>query len=819
MLEIELGIDDTSDQFEVVSNDHFGGNLLITNTSYVDEEEPLVENIEELGVTTLRFPGGTVTEQYFDITDFDETILDQQIGNYFAETVELISFNEFIETASTNNNSVSIVIPTRLGFTIEAGEALLSGDYGTREVSESYLNDVKSFVKTVLDKAIAEGVQVNALELGNEFWGAGMMTASEYGELAGQMALAIQEVLNLDKYASEDFVEPKILVQSLAATGTYSPANDNIVYVHLSGEVFSYSSLLQKLGLSEDAEIPVTALADYTAVLINSQGSASEQNDAIIDAINSIGGAGDSIDGVVNHYYVRDGFSVVDEFSFVFEQLATWDEDLIRSDDLPDLEHHITEWNTKLNSAFENNRGLEQASMLVEMFYEMLTNGIDAAQVWPLVFSTGQGTALTDTGDDDLSIGGAMFSLMSESLISLTPIFDWENSSIDLHGFASLEKLVLFASERAGNDVSEFKLNFSKLLSSGPYFIAGTMLSDNGMGGANEHADVLLTFTNGNMSSSQFIEFFLSQFATMRWEITFVGGGNDEVKGRGGDDTIAGYGGDDILYGGAGDDYLYGGNGNDILVGGEGNDTLIGMHGNDQYYGGTGQDTVSYFGSKVALYLNLMTGENTYNDSYSSIEIIRGSQFGNDVLIGDNNNNSFYGSGGDDQIDGNGGTDLLYGGLGNDTLSGGSGNDTIFGGGGNDTLFGSSGDDILKGGLGSDLGYGGSGNDTVLGGWGGDVLYGGDGNDILVGGLGNDVLSGGSGADVFIFGNVGCGSDLIVSFENGLDILKLRGHVGGFDSLKIFADENSVFIDYEYGQIEIQNVTMDQIDENDFIFV
>ena len=124
--------------------------------------------------------------------------------------------------------------------------------------------------------------------------------------------------------------------------------------------------------------------------------------------------------------------------------------------------------------------------------------------------------------------------------------------------------------------------------------------------------------------------------------------------------------GDDIISGTNGDDVLDGLLGNDTLNGGAGNDTLLANYGSDNFNGGTGVDTYVISGTEVANFafdVNLATGRDQYNNTYTGIEnIIGGSN--NDTLWGDNGNNI---------LNGGGGNDTLYGGRGNDTLEGGGG--------------------------------------------------------------------------------------------------------------------------------------------------
>jgi hypothetical protein len=88
----------------------------------------------------------------------------------------------------------------------------------------------------------------------------------------------------------------------------------------------------------------------------------------------------------------------------------------------------------------------------------------------------------------------------------------------------------------------------------------------------------------------------------------------------------------------------------------------------------------------------------------------------------------------------------------------------VTGGGGNDVLIGDDQDNILRGGGGNDFLSGRGGDDILLGGDGADRLLGDDGNDILIGGTGSDMLFGGAGSDLCIGGSTAFdGSDAALS--------------------------------------------------------
>lgn len=124
-------------------------------------------------------------------------------------------------------------------------------------------------------------------------------------------------------------------------------------------------------------------------------------------------------------------------------------------------------------------------------------------------------------------------------------------------------------------------------------------------------------------------------------------------------------------------------------------------------------------------------------------------------------------------ITGNAAANVILGFGGNDQMSGGGGNDTLTGSGGRDQLYGGAGVDRLAGGA---------------------------GNDTLDGGMGADRLTGGAGADSFHFASlaeVSGGTDIIVDFEIGIDLIDLHGIdavTGGSDQAFTLLGAGAVFI-------------------------
>lgn len=740
-----------------VTEDFFGVNVVtIYDEEIANDGNSIVETLNKTGASHLRFPGGSATEHYFDMADPEAAV-----SNY-EKSQTLLPLSDFLDAAANVSADVALVIPTKRAFTETAASSIASGSFGARqELSDEYILEVKSFLRYSLDAAKSRGVEVTAVEIGNEFWGSGEMTATEYGHLVGQLLPVLDEFF--DNYGLPD---TKLLIQTThAVSQVYSPRSDVDVFVGYIDGVETVLSIEEavNLGFIESAQ-------SEGAYTVQAQGSAVEQVRALASTINSYDGSPQLVDGILDHFYPTKGFSGIDnEYEFFFNQFNALADQLDltesarkNSDGTYALEFHVTEWNTRSQEWALENRGLHQSAMLVEILYEFATHGVDSANAWPLTFDQSQSVTLVNNDQSDLTIAGETFRLMSEFIPGTSPIFDWSlDGDLDIHGFSSVEELVLVVSERSGSGDRSIILDLSDYVGAQQFNGRIVKLWD-GTGEGNEsRAEPKITEYEVKVSGAEL------EIDLQPWEIAFV----EIVTG---DVSIP-------------EPIIYGTEGSDLVSGDATNDTIIAIEGDDTIIGGGGQDL-------------LRAGD------------------GDDWAHGRSGKDSIEGNSGNDTLFGGARSDTLHGGGGADELYGNRGSDTLYGGRGGDALYGSLGKDVMRGNWGNDTLYGGRGGDTLLGGLGDDSLSGGSHKDRLFGGLGSNTLAGGDGADTFVFRDI-ASKDRITDFRIGTDRIHIQDGADSLNDLSIAALGNDAVISFGSTVIVVDGVTVDElIDTDNFLF-
>ncbi|MFP7570824.1 hypothetical protein [Marivita sp. S2033] len=416
----------------------FGANVLATRSS-LEQGGDYDRLIEELGVGSFRYPGGSLTERYFDITNPNATsVTDRDTG----EVRDFIPLDEALSYAGQEGLAVTIVIPTRNLLSDMADE---NGDrFAT--IDEDAL---RGFVRDVVTGVHGEA-EIDAFELGNEYWGSGQMTSIEYGRLASEMALIVDDELSVHDSDAD------IIVQS----GT------NFNFARLSGqydEDMAGADILADLNDSYGLDLGEESLFGSGAV-----NWTHVANEMILSEFDTEAEQG-SVDQVAVHVYSR-GQVTESQRSFMLNTTdETWGQDI------PDARIAVTEWNTAGNTNSldrSTDYGLHQSHEMLNVMEEFLRYDVEKAHVWPLVQNTPNALSVDD-GQADLTPGGAMFAMMQDALpgktaIDLTPEpgadTEVEDDGVSVHGFWEPDELLFYVAA-TGEQGADTSVDFSGLAS------------------------------------------------------------------------------------------------------------------------------------------------------------------------------------------------------------------------------------------------------------------------------------------------------------------------------------------------------------------
>lgn len=430
------------------SDELFGGNVLATRSSMTGDGS-YAEAIEDLGVTNLRYPGGSLTEYYFDLEDPDaETAVHSETG----EESDFIPLSDFMEYAEEAGQDVTIVIPTRDQLSDETDE---NGDRITA-IEEDILRD---FVDDVMTGTYGDAT-VTAFEIGNEYWGSGEMNAVEYGRLAAEMSVIINDELeSISEVYGIDTSETQIIIQSGTNYGTSK----------LSEEYDGWSAEDVIDDLNE--KYPD---ADISSDDIRSNGSVnwSTINNELLQMSFNTPEEQDAIDGIVTHVYSGGAEEELTRYYDLEHIEADW----LQDEGFEDLEIYVTEWNQKTTTSSLDNTedyGLYQAHEMLNLVETFMEYDVDEAYVWPLI----QNTTNTLSGGMEYSgktVAAEMFTMMSENIPGKTMLdfatgedhtTEEESQDVDVHGFAGDDDLVFYIAS-VSDETTTTELDISGLVES-----------------------------------------------------------------------------------------------------------------------------------------------------------------------------------------------------------------------------------------------------------------------------------------------------------------------------------------------------------------
>lgn len=570
---------------DAVSSDFFGMNTLFTRDNLI-EGGAYDTFLDEMATTSLRFPGGTVTEELFSPDNEVSEKFWSQTSSVDAErgVDSFTNVPRFIEYASSINATVDWVLPT---------ESLLTDERdadGDRIVSDYAMYNLLDRVDALIRGEYGY-VDIDTFSIGNEYWYNDRMSSSEYGKIANTMSKGLQQVFDTyrDELPSPDaWSEPNIGVQTSLA---HDPEGAQEIL----------------------AELDLDARA--------------------------------AIDTVETHYYPKD-YEASESSTAHFDRL----DDFQNAEGFGDLNYYISEWNLRLGDNADVGMEaasslIEMSQTMLENGVDSTSLWGTAYQSLQCRLSAMTPDASEEGGwAMSLTPSGEVVRMMSHTLIGTHALdlelpgqytnntrADGAENQVLLHAFGSEERMVFFISSRSDAEI-DITLDLSGLVDGYAQAWAQqlsvvddvTTAVDEGDATSKHAAAHLSTLTEDEFNVGGNYTFNLDAYDIVRVEFTSEGSGtykwgadhyisadsdyddtlvgtswNDTLEGNLGNDILDGKAGHDTIDGGYGDDYIRGGDGDDLLISGAGNDTLLGGRGVDVFITESGENLVETGGGRA----------------------------------------------------------------------------------------------------------------------------------------------------------------------------------------------------------------------------
>lgn len=722
-LEISIAPSGESEIIGEVTADLFGG-ILINQGDFAD----FSQDYTELGLTFVRFPGGTFAEKgivvegelVFSTITFEDMVGDRSGFVYDLSFPEL--FNPELlasdDEDATENNYASlseamafcIDNDTELAIILPGSRYFVGVDLTDSDQMQEMLTMVESDVRGFLDRLVAgeynDGIYPEPIifEIGNETYGSPI----EYAIVSKLYIDTISEVMD------QSDIEYQIAFQMNVGSSQFQTLFDQDYFdQYFDSDGSALIPQLEGFTFFPDENLP---FGDRILLI----------EEMMVHIL------GDSISDIdlLRHHYLAIDIDVLNNDDGVINQrddiLQFWlDEIDANGGTSSEVLYYVSAWTTDSSNTGNGPSGLAAATNTLIIYGEFISLGVDRAAAWGINGSqaywpdNSPNTVLTFSNQDGVTPGGQMIEMLATEVIGLDYVESSVNQVFDLEDptdyiefiFTSTSKTVLFYSvgELDGNSLS-LNIDLSGFGSFSSASIENLGTEDGSLYGlaAVEESEQFLSDNTVTLDFDQ------------DYEVIRVVVENEGIEGSSQDDVIEGTPEADFISGNGGSDHLSGWAGDDTIFGDDGSDLIYGNSGADFLYGGEGSDKI----------------------------------FGAD------------------------GFDFILGGEGSDTLSGQNGDDVLVGGGGIDWIYGGSGNDIIYANGASEgtdfLSLGETNNSfqhsaSIEGQWSDEVrdIY---GSDVLSGGFGNDLVVGSKGVDNFIFDS---GHDTIVSFQGGLDTISI----------------------------------------------
>ena len=615
-----------------ITGNFFGGNILFTKDH---SDGTFAETVDYVNINLLRYPGGEMTERYFDVNNPD-AIPD-------GETRETLT--EFLTFAGEADITPTIVIPIkkyiRDGISVEQAAA-----------------EIFNFVERVTNGEFGN-VKIDTFEIGNEYnIDVLKVTAAEYGVYAAAFALAIKEASAYDV---------DVAVQAGSHWGTPLIAiDDNIQILN----AFIDAGALDAV----DTLVFHTYPRDFDDV--DSQ-IASTMPEFVIDDWNNA--TGRELEIFVSEWNIINSWRDDRSENYGLAQAST----------LLEMVSKFIKMGVDMAAIW----AVQQATKTELSGREGNSEIRIAGELFRMLSESTVGTKALDLPEDIIGDGQvAIYAYESKSkmvvfLSALDLVNDSSSYTVDLNISNLVSNFTYVWGEKLSTDNSIYWQNATPALSTFfPSLSINGGISNISVTFDKDYEVIKLVFLKDVFDDTPIHivgDDIDDNFVTGRGDDTIESsGGDDTIRSKTGDDQIVSGDGDDTVISGRGDDTVWGGDGRDTIRGNEGDDIINGGAGNDIIYGGKGNDII--YGQEGN---DLLQGGESDDVLYGDL--------GDDIVGGGKGNDLLYGGLGNDILKAGPGNDTLHGGLGNDILRGSLGNDIIYGDEGDDTLWGGEGQDIF----------------------------------------------------------------------------------------------------------------------------
>ncbi|MDR7127403.1 calcium-binding protein [Pseudotabrizicola sp. 4114] len=600
-----------------ISRDLHGGNFVAT-ANYISASDSSAAVADTLNLSSMRFPGGDVTERYLSPTGSTwlEWISSEQPTITLPNGRQFASLQSFLNHASEQNSEISIVLPTE--------GLLIRNPDGTVSVDQDALDQVVDLARDLVSGRYGD-ITIRQFEIGNEYYMNGRMTAAEYGLVANEMATSL-------------------------------------------GRAFEEVAASRPHGLLNEPDILVQAGPPW-------EGS---DNDVIIASLDPE--ARQHIDGVIIHWYPRN-LDGIDNLNKHFGSIDAWQEADGFSDlDLHVTEWNIFNSPAADTGFYQGSSLIESYERLA--IQEVATADIWGTSFPKLltrlaipgeISADDPGFRLTPAGEVIRSLFTTtadlqVLDLNIDHIVNSTSNIGEENVDYTLASFGNADRAVVYISSRS-DEALRLELEVNELFEDAHHIVVQTFeLYDDPTTSENEaspdyapYAEVVTRTYTREEFSDLIVELEPGEIARIEYVmgeegVQIEGQIGSPVPGISYADTLVGTDFSDTLLGHQGDDLFYGGKGRDILDGGTSNDRLYGGGGHDLVFGGSGDDRLDgASGSDVLL-------------GGAGDDEMRGGNHA-DLLFGGEGDNTLRGENGDDTLVATGDEDVLFGGKGADTFS------------------------------------------------------------------------------------------------------------------------------------------------------